>query len=87
VIVRWPDDTALRLMAASLAAWGDDVRVVLGTPPETALSSYLTKHAGAQAISTAAKLAELANAALQKIDGRGASHRRRARCPADGVAL
>jgi hypothetical protein len=69
VIVWWPDDTALQLMAASLAAWGDDGRVVHGTPPETALSSYLTKHAGAQAISTAATLAELANAALQKIEG------------------
>jgi len=67
----WPDDTDPRLMSATLAAWNDSRRVVHGTAPGTPLNGQLTECAGTWAISTAATLAGLADAALGEI-GNGA---------------
>ena len=70
----WPNEAELGLMFSSLAAWGDNERVVYGTPSHLPQSRYLLKYAGSRAISTATSLAAMVSTVLDKI-GSGA-HRR-----------
>jgi ADP-ribose pyrophosphatase YjhB (NUDIX family) len=67
----WPEDTDLRLISTSLAAWKGNQRVVHGTPPHRRQSSYLLEYGNNYGTFIAHSLGSMVRVALDHI-GAGA---------------